>query len=191
MATERERQIVAQLEDYCRLLRDTVLRLCPRTLGIHREDIEQEARVRLWRALQREREVSNPSSYLYRVVTSVTIDAIRQVRARREVPLSDALAVDGDQRTDQLEARSPSPEEKTACHELVQRLRGALEMLPDDRRRAVGLHLQGFTTSEIASLLGWTEPRARNLVYRALKDVRERLRDELTKRSGTVPRVAR
>ena len=42
-----------------------------------------------------------------------------------------------------------------------------------NRRRAVGLHLRGFTSTEIAQLLGWTEPKARNLTHRGLKDLRE------------------
>jgi DNA-directed RNA polymerase specialized sigma24 family protein len=50
--------------------------------------------------------------------------------------------------------------------------------LPDNRRRAVGLHLEGLTSQEIADLLGWSEPKARNLVYRGLKDVREQLQAE-------------
>jgi DNA-directed RNA polymerase specialized sigma24 family protein len=48
--------------------------------------------------------------------------------------------------------------------------------LPDRRRTAVGLHLEGLTTQEIADLLGWSEPKARNLVYRGLNDVRQSLK---------------
>jgi DNA-directed RNA polymerase specialized sigma24 family protein len=40
------------------------------------------------------------------------------------------------------------------------------------------LHLEGMTTQEIGNLLGWTEPKARNLVYRGLQDLREQLRAE-------------
>jgi DNA-directed RNA polymerase specialized sigma24 family protein len=52
----------------------------------------------------------------------------------------------------------------------------ALAQLPENRRRAVGLHLQGLTTAEIGALLGWSEPKARNLVHRGLKDLRQSLR---------------
>ena len=34
-----------------------------------------------------------------------------------------------------------------------------------------------MTTDEIADLMGWSEPKARNLVYRGLKDLRKALRD--------------
>ena len=51
-----------------------------------------------------------------------------------------------------------------------------LEGVPLDRRRLLRLHLEGFTTQEIAELNGWTEPKARNLLYRTLGDLREKLR---------------
>ncbi|MGH9199086.1 MAG: hypothetical protein ACRD1T_25575, partial [Acidimicrobiia bacterium] len=35
---------------------------------------------------------------------------------------------------------------------------------------------QRFTNQEIADLLGWSEPKARNLLYRGLKELRSRLR---------------
>ena len=58
------------------------------------------------------------------------------------------------------------------------------ERLADDEaeplqqsRDAVGLHLEGLTTHEIADLLGWNEPKARNLVYRGLNDIRRCLKE--------------
>jgi DNA-directed RNA polymerase specialized sigma24 family protein len=51
----------------------------------------------------------------------------------------------------------------------------ALTRLSEDRSRAVRLYLEGMTSQEIADLAGWTEPRARNLTYRGLKDLRDLL----------------
>ena len=39
-------------------------------------------------------------------------------------------------------------------------------------------HPDGMTTQEIADILGWSEPKARNLVYRGLGELRKHLRDE-------------
>jgi RNA polymerase sigma-70 factor (ECF subfamily) len=36
--------------------------------------------------------------------------------------------------------------------------------------------LQGLNTAEIGELMGWSEAKARNLVYRGLDDVRSQLR---------------
>lgn len=157
------------LDEYGRALRDAVARLCRGPLGLHRDEIEQEARIRLWRACRRETTITDLRLYLHRVVATAAIDAMRQVRSRREIPL-DA--------TDHVRADRPSPERMAAAREQVEAARQALASLPENRRRAVGLHLQGFTTEEIASLMGWTEAKARNLVYRGLADLREKLRED-------------
>ena len=43
---------------------------------------------------------------------------------------------------------------------------------------AVELYLQGMSSHEIADLLDWSEPKARNLIYRGLNDLRKDLRAE-------------
>jgi len=71
-----------------------------------------------------------------------------------------------------------SPEALAASNLLLGRIEKALGTLPENRRRAVALHLQGFTTHEVADLLGFREPKARNLVYRGLKSLQLALREE-------------
>jgi RNA polymerase sigma-70 factor (ECF subfamily) len=71
---------------------------------------------------------------------------------------------------------APSLERSADRSLLLQRIEQALEGVPPDRRRLLRLHLQGFTTQEIADLHGFSEPKVRNLVYRTLADLRERLR---------------
>jgi RNA polymerase sigma-70 factor (ECF subfamily) len=40
------------------------------------------------------------------------------------------------------------------------------------------MHLAGYPREEIARLMGWTEAKTRNLLYRGLADLRERLTAE-------------
>src|SRR5262245_1219078 len=47
---------------------------CGKDLGIQFDDIKQEARFRLWRAIEAEREINFHASYIYRIVVSVTIN---------------------------------------------------------------------------------------------------------------------
>jgi len=155
-------------------LNGKIARFCPRDLGLQLDEIEQEARIRLWRALQREREIDDPPSYLYRIAASATIDAVRRVRARREMSLDPAE--DEDTESPQLVAPTPSPDRVAARAELRTKVDTALAPIAANRRRAVGLYLQGFTSTEIADLLGWSEPKARNLLYRGLRDLRRGLR---------------
>ena len=180
---EIEAKFNAILEKYGAFLRQSIARVCPKDLGIQFDDIEQDARLRLWRAIEAEREINFHGSYIYKIVVSVTINAIRRAKARREEQLR--LAEDGaDEGAAEVKPISPaagaenSPEAQAEREELLRKVEEAMARLPESRRRAVGLHLKGLTTDEIADLMGWSEPKARNLVYRGLKDLRGKLRSE-------------
>jgi RNA polymerase sigma-70 factor (ECF subfamily) len=176
---ETEAKFNAIIEKFGDFLRNTIAQICPKDLGIHFDDIEQDARLRLWRALQDEREILNLASYIYRISVTATIDAIRRVKTRREDQLR--LAEEGDEREKGAVMflklnPNESPERVAERQIMVQKVEAALARLPADRRRTVGLYLEGMTSQEIADLLGWSEPKARNLVYRGLKDLRRELR---------------
>src|SRR5687767_10552147 len=81
------------IEEYGRFLRHMIIRVCPKDMGLQYDEIEQDARLRLWRALESEREIRDPASYLYRIATSATLDAIRRVRRKRE----EQMIADGEQ----------------------------------------------------------------------------------------------
>jgi RNA polymerase sigma factor (sigma-70 family) len=169
------------LDRYGDFLRRTIARLCPRTVGLSVDDIEQDARVQLWRALKSEREITYPGSYIYKVAVSATIRAIRRARARGEEPLPEEHeAADPDVFRVLHTDPGSSPESLAERGEQLQTVRAALARLSKNRRVAVGLHFQGMTTIEIGDLLGWTEAKARNLVHRGLKDLRRQLGAEKT-----------
>lgn len=177
---EVEERFNALLDEFGQLLRRAILRHCPRNLGLQFDDIEQEARLRLWRALEREREITNHASYLYRIAATATIDAMRRAQARQEEQLHKARE-EGVEESDAVALPAPlkdSPERVAESREVVEKVRTALARLPDARRRAVGMYLQGMSSQDIGDLLGWTEAKSRNLVYRGLKELRMSLRAE-------------
>jgi RNA polymerase sigma-70 factor (ECF subfamily) len=165
------------LERYASFLRGQIAGQCPRDLGIHVDDIEQEARLRLWRALEREKELKDPASYIYRIAVTATIDAVRSVLARREEQLHEH---DDEDTPPLVLVADPiqAPDAVTERRELMSTIASAIATLGENRRRAVELHLQGLNITEIAELLEWTEPKVRSLVYRGLDDLREALRRE-------------
>lgn len=177
-ATGADARFAAALDAYSDLLRRAVSRYCPRASGIQCADIEQEARVRLWRAFRDEREITDLASYIYRIAATATIDAVRRVKARREEHLGEEG--EGDQNGPGAWIRpatnpGPSPERQAEMGEIVRKVEEAIALLPDESRRAIGLYLQGMTCHEAADLLGWTEPRARNIIYRARDALRRTL----------------
>lgn len=164
----------------------TVRRLA-RQRGLDEHEVEevfQEVRIRLWKALGDPGRIATvKASYVHRTTLSAALDLIRR-RREREDPL------------EALEGRGAgpagptgfSPDSSTPDAELHRgRLRAAmssaLASLPERRRVPVRMHLSGYGILEIAGILGWTEPTARNLLYRGLADLRREL-----ERLGITPR---
>lgn len=170
------------LEDYGKLLRHAIETHCPRDMGLNSDDLMQEACLRLWRALSSEKEIQNVPSYLYRIAATVTIDAVRRVKARREEQMHFASEQNGalEERPESVQpvdARA-SPEVSAGHQQLMEIVKETLAGLLENRRRAVGLHLQGWNILEIAELMGWSEAKTRNLMYRGLDELRRQLRDQ-------------
>jgi RNA polymerase sigma-70 factor (ECF subfamily) len=170
-------RFAAALEQYGRLLRLAIARVCPRHLGLQVDDLEQEARLRLWKALQGERPIEGLASYVYRVAATTAIDAIRRLKVRKEEQFP--AAAEGAETAAQEPAQDSPDADRALDHRLLlEKVEGVLGRLESRRAQVLRLHLQGFTTTEMATLLGSSEPSARNLLHRALKELRERLRDE-------------
>ena len=179
-AVEVEERFNAVVEEFGILLRRAIVRFCPPDRGLQFDDIEQEARMRLWRALQAESEIENYASYLYRIAATATIDAMRRIQARHEEQLDmlmEQRAEDGEIMIAPAPVRD-SPERLAESSEAIRKVMAAVAKLPDEQRRAVGMYLQGMTSQDVADLMGWSEPKSRNLIYRGLNQLRKSLREE-------------
>lgn len=155
-----------------RLVR-SVRRVCPPWLRSRSEDIVQNA---LLRVLESERlGESNPpppSSYLWKVAYSATVDEIRKVRRRPEVSWDEAEP----NGIDPPDPRNPEAHER--LRELGEATEGCLGTLPDARRTVVGFHLMGYGAQEIARMFDWGEKTVRNLLHRGLVALRDCLREK-------------
>ena len=139
--------------------------------GIDGADVEQEVRIRLWKALERDRNAAFHTSYIQRVVLTTVIDAIRAANARPAEPLPEAAEVG---ETAFVEP-SAGPERSASGVEEFDRVMACMAELPERRRKAVALHLQGFSLREIGEFSGTSEEAARKLLDRGLEMLRERL----------------
>jgi RNA polymerase sigma-70 factor (ECF subfamily) len=141
-------------------------RVCPPWLSDRREDLVQEALIRVAEIRRREPERELQPAYLRRAAYNALVDEIRRLRRRRETSL------EGDDGTIQPPSEAPGPERLSAGRELGRAIQDCLGRLVPPRRRAVALHLQGHSGPESARLMGWTPKRTNNLVYRGLDDLR-------------------
>ena len=150
------------------------LRRAGRRTGLRDHDMDellQDVRLRLWRALESGEKISTvTASYVYSAGRSAAIDLMRRRRDATEVPLQSP-------NTDEpmIAAAGPSQLDVVVSREAVQQLDKAIESLDAPRAVAVRLHLAGYPREEIEQLLGWSEARTRNLIYRGLADLRARL----------------
>lgn len=134
------------------------------------DEVLQEVRIRLWRADPAgERIATIGASYVYRTAVSAALDLLRRRRA---------YAAD---RTDSVDdhfhhlATSHHASADAEMQELSDRILDAVNSLHASRRAVVRMYLSGYEREEIAELLGWTEAKTRNLLYRGLADLRTRL----------------
>ena len=149
------------------------------------DEVMQEVRIRLWKAQsgggsQSEQIVRSPASYVYRTAVSAAIDLIRRQRSERA------------RRTISLEGDEPVLDVAPTAHadleesELAQQVARAVETIHPSRRPAVRMYLAGYSREDIAELMGWSEAKTRNLVYRGLDDLRRRLTE-----AGITPEARR
>jgi len=129
------------------------------------DELFQDVRIRLWKAREGDAgklEDLSPS-YVYRTATSAALDMIRRKRRGPvQVP---------------LQACIPGPRDRNADHtmerdHLARRLERAMDQLHERRRPVVRMHLAGYPRDEIAEVMGWTEAKTRNLLYRGLADLK-------------------
>lgn len=138
------------------------------------DEVMQEVRIRLWRARlpgnqESEQSEQLSASYVYRTAVSAAIDILRRRRAQR---------VDRTVTLDQAElppSGAPDPTRGVEQSELTEQLTQALEAITPSRRPVVRMYLAGCSREEVAALMGWSEAKTRNLLYRGLADLREQL----------------
>ena len=134
------------------------------------DEVAQEVRIRLWRALPTSEKIATVgASYIYQTAVSAALDIMRRRRSRA-ADRTDTL----DDVVEPLADRS-SPDTDLAAGELADQVARAIDTIPDSRRAVVRMYLAGHPREEIAELLGWSEAKTRNLLYRGLADLRERL----------------
>ena len=141
------------------------------------DEVMQEVRIRLWRAHHENQEGSEQigqlsASYVYKTAASAALDILRRRRARR---------ADHTVSLDDLETgapQAPSPEEAADESDLAEQVAKAIETIAISRRAVVRMYLAGYPREEIATLMGWSEAKTRNLLYRGLADLRERLTEK-------------
>ena len=155
-------------------LAPALLRFARRTLlgdAVEAEDVVQEAFVRLWQARHRWQPTASLPTYLYTIVTRLSLNRRRSFlrrTAHAPLPEADAPAHPGD--------GSPDPERLAESSQLRRALAAELAALPPSQRAAVLLrHEGGLSYQAIAAALDTTAGAVESLLSRARNRLRARL----------------
>jgi RNA polymerase sigma-70 factor, ECF subfamily len=146
------------------------------------EDLAQETFIKAYKALPRFQFSYTFSAWIYRIASNNTIDFLRKKRFQM-VSIDQPFGEDGDQYID-IKDESLTPEIELISLERKQILEKAISDLPENYRVIVRLrHAEELEYSEISDKLkiplGTVKAhlfRARKLLYEALKDQKEIIR---------------
>ncbi len=133
-----------------------------------RDDLLQEIRVRIWKALRdREGKIIFLNAYVKKTVFSVFINEVK--RLDRERRLIDAAGNDWDVIKRRGGDRAGSGDT------LRQTVIESLETIGAAKRRAIELRFEGYTFVEIAALNRWPLRKACEVYYRGIAELKDRL----------------
>lgn len=152
---------------------DAFIRRSARQRGLQGADVDevvQELRLRMWKSLGTAEMIRRAKpTYIYRVAISASIDIIRRRRARKV----DAASLDDG--ADTMPDPHRSADMQIEGQEVTAAVHRAVSLLAESRRAVVRMYLAGYDREEIGNLLGWSEAKTRNLLYRGLADLRKTL----------------
>jgi RNA polymerase sigma factor (sigma-70 family) len=130
------------------------------------EDVVQDAFVRL--AERPPRDGTHLRAWLYRVATTVAIDALRAGRRRQLLAATHVTRLP-------LPAPAPDPAAEVERAELRAAVRAALDELEPRDRAILLMREEGFSHREIADAVGTTEKSVGTMIARALAKLARRL----------------
>jgi RNA polymerase sigma-70 factor (ECF subfamily) len=142
-------------------------------------DLAQEGFVRAWRSLASFRGQSSFFTWLYRVMTNVSLDWLRKKRIQGGQEFDDTIGL---RHIEPGAATVPNavmqPAEKLADAEIRQRIDGAISRLSDEHRTVIVMReLEGMEYQEIADALGCSIGTVMSRLFYARRKLQAMLRD--------------
>jgi RNA polymerase sigma-70 factor (ECF subfamily) len=141
------------------------------------EDAAQECFLRVWKQKDRLSEVSNPKTWLARIAWTTALDKRRSGRAMGSlsvVSLSDEQA--GAELTQSIPDLAVAADQQIASAQMQQMLERLIAGLPEDLRNTLELStIQELNSAEIAEVMKIPEGSVRTRLFRARKQLKEKL----------------
>jgi RNA polymerase sigma-70 factor (ECF subfamily) len=142
----------------------------PKLTREEKEEVGQEAKLKILKMAEDGKKVDNPRSYIWKMVYTTALDVLNE--RLRFCPL------------DELNHKIPSarsivdfdcPQSLLEAKELEFLIEQTIDSLPRRKRIVILLHLKGLDLEEMADFLGWSQNTVRHLLYRGLAELKRRV----------------
>ena len=144
------------------------------------EDLAQEVFLRVYRTRHRYQPKARFSTWLYRIAANISLNALRN--RRRRLAISLPLTFDSDETQEGQtsehvrDPRETPPGARLEGDELRERVREAIDKLPETQRMAVVLNkYEDLSYDEIASVMECSTMAVKSLLARARTNLRDSL----------------
>lgn len=132
------------------------------------QDLTSETFLRGWESFRSGNKIENPQAFLYRIARNLVIDYYREKGRAQFVSPEMVIIADP----------NPGIEEKAALSSDLGRVRAVLANLKEDYQNIIIWHyLDDLPIKEVAKMLDRTEETTRVLLHRALKALREKIKE--------------
>ncbi len=139
-------------------------------------DLTQDGFVRAWKALPRFQGNAAFYTWLYRIMTNVAIDSLRQRQRRNEADFDETIAPDSSPGS--LPNFGPDPGTELERQELKERIEAAIEKLsPDHRAVIIFKEMEGLQYHEIAESIGCSIGTVMSRLFHARRNLQRMLAD--------------
>ena len=142
-------------------------------------DLAQEGFLKAWKSIHRFKGESSFYTWLYRIMTNVTIDSLRRKGIRGEAEFDDRIApVDVEPGSRTTPSSVPLPYKKLEHREIKQRIDEAIAKLsPEHRAVIVMKEIEDLQYNEIAEILSCSLGTVMSRLFYARKKLQIMLRD--------------
>lgn len=155
-----------------------------RTLGNpeEAEEVVQDTFVKVHQNLEKYRQQSNFSSWIFRITHNLCMDALRVRQRRKDMsavsfdPQSALVDEEGDKSLNQFPDLKPGPSQQLDQIEQYKVIEDSLLSLPETQKSVVVLHdIQGFSYQEIAEIVGTSIGTVRSRLHYGRLKLKEML----------------
>ena len=163
------------VETYQKLVVNTCFGLLQNTEDA--EDIAQEVFIEVFRSIQNFRADAKLSTWLYRIAVNRSLNHIRDNKRRKWFQSFDDVVKEKNLQLNHYASENPGTELENLQRANI--LHEAIGALPENQKTAFTLHkFEDLSYKEIAEIMEMSLESCRNLIYRAIRTLRENVLDK-------------